>query len=56
VCIGPNILRHTDNVSLEASLEASHSVYAVCTILIEKAYTLFPVSTALPSLSLCVRL
>lgn len=42
VCIGPNILRHTDNVSLEASLEASHSVYAVCTILIEKAYTLFP--------------
>jgi hypothetical protein len=56
VCIGPNILRHTDNVSLEASLEASHSVYAVCTILIEKAYTLFPVSTELPSLSLCVRL
>jgi hypothetical protein len=43
VCIGPNILRLTDNVSLEASLEASHSIYAVCAILIEKAYTLFPV-------------
>jgi hypothetical protein len=42
VCIGPNILRLTDNVSLEASLEASHSIYAVCAILIEKAYTLFP--------------
>lgn len=49
VCVGPNILRRSGNTSLEASLEAAYSVYAVCTLLIDKALVLFPVHDIVPS-------